>query len=71
MADAGSVRVFTTPETHRYSPSCPWRFEVTYEGRTYGFAGTPNYCESRRSAAMRASYRRRWLVSGEFARRYT
>ncbi len=53
-------------EGHPY----PWRFKVTYNGKTHTFAGLPNQCATRRAASMRARWRARWLEDGSFKRRY-
>lgn len=48
----------------------PWRFAVIFGGRRYNYTGVPNQCETRRSAAMRASWRLRWHMDGPHDCRY-
>lgn len=67
MTPPGNVRVFRVDSAwHPY----PWRFEVTFGGRTWQFAGVPNMCETRRQAAARAGWRLRWLALGVMDRHY-
>lgn len=40
-----------------------------YVGERY-YAGTPNYCVSKRSALKRAWYRAKWLSDGTYNDRY-
>jgi hypothetical protein len=57
--------------TYHVGHGCyPWRFEVAYQGKVYGFAGIPNKCETRREAAARAVGRLRWFRRGEFDEKY-
>lgn len=60
------VRVWKIDEPHPY----PWRFSVDYAGIVYEFRGIPNYCETRRSASMRARCRAKWLSDGTFLTQY-
>jgi hypothetical protein len=55
-----------TEENHPY----PWMFRIHWKGETWNFAGTPNQCATKREAAMRAWWRVRWMLSGEFEKRY-
>lgn len=48
----------------------PWRFRIHYQGHTHEFAGIPNMCSTKKQAAMRASWRARWLTKGEFNKHY-
>lgn len=66
-ADRATIEVWRIPEArHPY----PWRFAVSFQGVRHVFAGIPNQCESRRSAAMRARWRAKWLEDGSYTRRY-
>ena len=49
----------------------PWRFRITWKGRTHAFVGMPNQCASKREAAARASWRVRWMLDGSYERRYS
>jgi hypothetical protein len=50
--------------------SFPWRFSITFKGETFRFLGIPNHCSSRRSAAIRAWWRCRWLMDGTYSKKY-
>lgn len=64
--------VFTTENTLKYYPAMPWRFLINRgAGRVIRFIGIPNYCETRRSAIMRAMHRCRWIANGTFDCKYT
>lgn len=66
--EKATIEVFRIPEDwHPY----PWRFKITFKGKTHSFAGIPNQCETRRSASMRARWRARWLEDGSFETRYS
>lgn len=64
--------VYTTEDSLKYYPVMPWRFRIHRDGgRMIQFIGVPNYCESRRSAMMRAMHRCRWIANGDFDVKYT
>jgi hypothetical protein len=65
--------VYTTPETLRYYSAFPWRFRliVPSEDRTIHFVGVQNYCETARSAMMRAKARCRRIADGTYSERYS
>jgi len=49
----------------------PWRFRIKIaDGHYKHFAGTPNQCESRQSAMMRAKARCKWISEGTFDSKY-
>lgn len=50
----------------------PYRFSVLclVDGIEHGFAGIPNYCETRHSAIMRGWYRAKWLTDNTFGKHY-
>lgn len=65
---AGKAEVITWKDDNR--PFLPWRFAVTYNNGRWDYIGIPNYCRSKRSAAMRGWWRAKWLESGEHDKRY-
>lgn len=66
--DKATIKIFKINEP-QYA-LCPWRFEIIYRGITHRYSGIPNYCETKRSAAIRASYRKRWLENGTYEQHY-
>ena len=48
----------------------PWRFAITHDGKRHKYAGIPNQCATKRSAAIRAWWRVRWLKDGTYSSRY-
>ena len=63
--------VWTNENTLKFYKSFPWRFRVwRADGTVINFAGVPNYCETRRSAMMRAKARCKWIADGTYDQRY-
>lgn len=48
----------------------PWRFRIYWKGQWWEFLGTPNYCQTKHQARMRAWYRMKWMRDGTFLDRY-
>lgn len=63
-------QVFTTSASIDAYPDCPWRFRIEKNDGWIGFGGIPNYCESKRSAMMRAKSRCKWIAEGTFDQKY-
>jgi hypothetical protein len=63
-------QVFTTSASIEAYPDYPWRFRIEKNDGWIGFGGIPNYCESKRSAMMRAKSRCKWIADGTFNERY-
>lgn len=63
------VRTWTKPKTGYWDGY--WFFACQKDGENErSFSGVPNYCSTRHSALMRGYYRAKWLISGEFYKRY-
>lgn len=62
--------VFTTDDSLWFYSCCPWRFRIQTNSGWIGFGGMPNYCETKRSAMMRARARCKWIADGTFDNRY-
>lgn len=48
----------------------PWRFAIWKDGKRIMYQGIPNYCETKRSAIMRARWRAKWIAEGTYHLRY-
>lgn len=63
-----TVRAFIPPFP---CSTFPWMFQVTYQNRTYEFAGIPNRCERPAQALRRGWWRAKWLSEGKWSQHYS
>jgi len=67
----GNVVVRTWKRSDNNWGTAPWLFAIQVDGEDeVGFSGVPNYCESRRVAAIRGWHRARWKNNGTWDKHY-